>query len=141
MIRALDIAYTIDVNFIRWIAVDDFLQHTLFVEIMDRTIKTELDTLFQKEYKCFQDYMQLDSEITPSLINKGKVDINYEAMIPNVQKHEHIMEYTPLYQQDSLRIIVDYSNVKIMLKRNQNDEASIIESIALNNGDQQVLLA
>lgn len=39
--------------------------------------------------------MQLDTEIIPSLINKGKVDINYEAMIPNVQKYEHVMEYTP----------------------------------------------
>ena len=63
---------------------------------MDRTIKSEMDTLFQKEYKCFQDYMQLESEITPSLINLGKIDINYEAMIPSVQNYEHVMEYTPV---------------------------------------------
>lgn len=54
-----------------------------------------MDTLFNKEFKCFQDYISLEVEITPSMINKGKVDINYEAMIPNVQKYEHVMEYTP----------------------------------------------
>ena len=69
------------------------------------------------------------------MINKGKVDINYEAMIPNVQKYEHVMEYTPYYNQNGLRIIVDYADVKFSLKRNQNDRESLTESFALNSGD------
>ena len=76
---------------------------------MDKTIKTEIDTLSKNEYRCYQDYIFLESEITPSMID-GRVDINYEAMIPMVQAYTHVMQYIPQQNHNGLRVIVDRSN-------------------------------
>lgn len=73
---------------------DNFTPEFLFVEFKDMTLQVPMDSLFRNEFKCYKEYVFIDEKLEPSLID-GKVDVNHESMIQNVQRYHHTMEYTP----------------------------------------------
>jgi len=42
MIRDIGVWFEIEIQFVNWVETDDFIQHYLYVEMNDKTLKSEI---------------------------------------------------------------------------------------------------